>query len=1162
MTDRTITLVDKVATHSTVDPADIGGVPGTIGSWGRQNEDQMIIRTTGSAGQSLFYEFPFKDTGAIDLTGKHFVFSSGWFLTADSSGLTVSLVDANDNIRRWNDYAKPPANGAGSEPGQNYFIVLDPTLGPFTDTGPFDLTQVDRLRYDVTITSNHTNSFSARWYGVPRTYNAAEGIKFGGGDVSNPLTISDLDSLLRTVFGFISETTQNDPTEIQSLGNYTRIIYSVGISAPYINFADSAIVFSPDYDAVGVKLRKLIGPPTFFVDGPATQVFERFTIVGADNEGFAFVDNGLQNRTYRGVNLSTYTTAQLGDSTYTECSFSGGTGAVTGGRQVSARFSATTGTTQYIWDNGADISGSTFVDDGTDYAITFNGDNFADGDTVDLTLVNFEGTPGTTLFRVENATGKTLNVLATDAISLSDFTIESGTVAIQIPTVDFTAPNFADGTRYHLSRRQIFTIAAADIDTVNNQLTLGTDQQTETPDFRTTNPSTLVRLSLSPGATIPTTTPQIIDGGVYRVRSEAAGVITLSVEDEGTVIDFSDQGVDANGFLFTVVAETELVNAVVSGGSGVVESLALPDESLVRWKARHWYSSGGRAKASEFFEGVVQWNVLVGASVFDTVDADNVATESVIHNRITEIAAAGATITLADGTQILGVADGSTLPGLSVLLEGVGRVQINISDADGTLLIQDLYAWGVYVSSTPAIRLISQRTFQASDLFNFTVEGLEFENTHGSVPLRVVGGLITDTRGLTPIANSSFPLFPNVASTGNGAAISTGVSGLTAAESAQLTAIPTNPVLTSDARLANLDAPISNIPTADHTGQLNDILTAVEDKTGYALTSVERTAIAAATRLNLATELGLITANLNAPVGDIPTADHSAILSDILDAALDKTGYSLSTTERNSIAVVVEAALLNEGDGQPLIDAIVNLINSNLDIPLAEVAIIAQGVRTELATELAFIDQPISSRLPTAGYTAPTANLTKQNEILAAIAALIAAPTTGEIRNELAPELSRVITNLNAPVGDIPTTPLLAANYEAPTANLTKQNEILAAIAAIVAAPTTAQIRTELAPELTRVINNLNAPVGDIPTNPVLADTYEAPTATVENQNQILQAILDMLRGGFVYDFNRSVGTQYAADSGETIVKEFDLIQQNGAPATSFSNLYGRVPRS
>jgi len=66
-------------------------------------------------------------------------------------------------------------------------------------------------------------------------------------------------------------------------------------------------------------------------------------------------------------------------------------------------------------------------------------------------------------------------------------------------------------------------------------------------------------------------------------------------------------------------------------------------------------------------------------------------------------------------------------------------------------------------------------------------------------------------------------------------------------------------------------------------------------------------------------------------------------------SSADITSAVPTTTQ---IATAVEAALIDEGDGQQLIDAILQVINSNLDLPALELTAIAQAVRTELTTEL------------------------------------------------------------------------------------------------------------------------------------------------------------------------------------------------------------------
>jgi hypothetical protein len=107
--------------------------------------------------------------------------------------------------------------------------------------------------------------------------------------------------------------------------------------------------------------------------------------------------------------------------------------------------------------------------------------------------------------------------------------------------------------------------------------------------------------------------------------------------------------------------------------------------------------------------------------------------------------------------------------------------------------------------------------------------------------------------------------------------------------------------------------------------------------------------------------------------GGFTNADRSnlANLPQTVASAIDKTGYSLSPTERSAIATAVEAALINDGDGQQLINAILQIINSNLDLPALELQAIAQAVRSNLATELTRISSIPTNPLLASVYTPP-----------------------------------------------------------------------------------------------------------------------------------------------------------------------------------------------
>lgn len=116
-----------------------------------------------------------------------------------------------------------------------------------------------------------------------------------------------------------------------------------------------------------------------------------------------------------------------------------------------------------------------------------------------------------------------------------------------------------------------------------------------------------------------------------------------------------------------------------------------------------------------------------------------------------------------------------------------------------------------------------------------------------------------------------------------------------------------------------------------------------------------------------------------------PTVPSAAAIATQVWAVADKTGYSLTSAERSAIAAAVEASILNEGDGQAILNAIVTAIgNSNVDQVALVAAIrsdlernggkldgVPAAVRSNLATELGRIDAATSTRLAGSAYTAP-----------------------------------------------------------------------------------------------------------------------------------------------------------------------------------------------
>jgi hypothetical protein len=155
--------------------------------------------------------------------------------------------------------------------------------------------------------------------------------------------------------------------------------------------------------------------------------------------------------------------------------------------------------------------------------------------------------------------------------------------------------------------------------------------------------------------------------------------------------------------------------------------------------------------------------------------------------------------------------------------------------------------------------------------------------------------------------------------------------------------------------------------------------------------------IASQVRTELTSELSNLDASVSSRLaGSAYTAPSTpptaADIASAVWAAADKTGYSLTSAERSAIAAAVESSILNEGDGQAVLNAIVGAIgNSNVD----QIALVA-AIRADLERtggKLINLDATISSRLAATDYNAPTS-----------------APTAASVANAVWGAASRTIT--------------------------------------------------------------------------------------------------------------------------------------------------------
>jgi hypothetical protein len=249
-------------------------------------------------------------------------------------------------------------------------------------------------------------------------------------------------------------------------------------------------------------------------------------------------------------------------------------------------------------------------------------------------------------------------------------------------------------------------------------------------------------------------------------------------------------------------------------------------------------------------------------------------------------------------------------------------------------------------------------------------------------------------------------------------------------------------VRTELTEISNLDASISSrLASASYTAPANSDITAIKSKTDSLPASP-------------------------AAVSDIPTTAQ--------------------------IATAVEGSLLNEADGQAVLNAIVGAIgNTNLSevslvaavradlervggkidsIPTSSAptaSTVAGAVRTELATELGRLDASVSSRLSPSGTLATVTNLTNAPASVtpadiwshsARTLTSASGPTASEIRQEMDSN-STQLSAIKAKTDNLPADPADQSLLEA----------AIAGVAAPTAGQVASQVRTELSSELAKV---------------------------------------------------------------------------------------------
>jgi hypothetical protein len=778
-------------------------------------------------------------------------------------------------------------------------------------------------------------------------------------------------------------------------------------------------------------------------------------------------------------------------------------------------------------------------------ALTVNFDIAAgDYSAIELDLANdtaWDMSGGGGAYNLSGLTGGSIgNPVIFDAIDGEDYIITvgsglvaevadpvtSGTVNIIAPSVDFSAPNLADGAIYQILHRQTFAIAAAAVNTTTNEITLTTDTNGDAPDFDTTTSGrhTLCRFLLADGATIPA---GLVNTGSYRVASLSGGAVTLELTEGGGAIDLTTTGTNnGGGVLAVLVFETLVAEGTVSGGGGASETLSLPDGAIYRFKAIHQDITGGPRITTRVADTTGAWSTAGGASFVSTVDALNSASDLWTEiNRIALLSNYELEDRVIDNagnviTNVNPVEDGADIGGLTFLLEGHGYIQINAgsvtkngSSVNGAISGQDLCMWAAYqLGQLDNLYLASSTTVVLDGLSNAVIDNVEFEETSGDRFI-IYGMNIRERDGLPIVSAATVgPVIPNVATRGNVGLTSVG-SGLSTEQSTQLTALYNTTTAGTGATVFST-ASLANAPSGGGASAA-DIADAVLDEA-----------------LSGHTTAG----TLGKAVADILEDTETTLPAQITDRTLPSGDYFDPDTDTVARVTLVDTTTTNT-DMRGTNGAITSLsdIATATNVSDAQAAILAAGA--------GWVTADISELLTAAAYTA---------SIPANFADLAITETTGLVTTANPGGGGDDAATIYNYFTDSDREDLFKATGFATPADITDAQTAI--LTQGNSAWTTATGFSTLTSE------DIATALADY-TVPTLAQ-IEAAGFTTTRHNALLaaeSAARAVADGRHKIDYAASTATQYNADGSVRTV--FDLLEANGSPATSGQNAVERVPQ-
>ncbi|MBW4460495.1 MAG: hypothetical protein KME47_09680 [Nodosilinea sp. WJT8-NPBG4] len=407
----------------------------TTSNTGIVSSDATISISTGTTSVAVSSLNPtanvemwveFTADGTFDLTGRGIFF--GFRHTFSLTAASFAFLSTNGE-RRWNILCGP--NNITE-------FYLEAQGSNFADTGTFDITAVNKIRFYVT-SSTTTTSREVSLY-RPYSYLKSTGINFGAGEVGNPLTPGSTYTLIQSLLNGSS-----DGAELIS-GNYVGMPVPLTLAPTVSSFLNGCLAFQPNAYSIssGTSTPRIsLTNRVFRIDSTASQTFSGVQFVGTASEEFTFADVSIFINTYSSdVLILRHSTVSLGLAVFNGV-LASGTGSITGGTSFGGAVRSNTASYAIEWNGTTTFNGLNLTGTSNAHFINCSGSNFTSGATLDVTGIIF-GTPGTRKVRVD-ASGKTLNIQTSGNFTLSDVTVVAGTVNIIAPTPTLTLSGIPAG---------------------------------------------------------------------------------------------------------------------------------------------------------------------------------------------------------------------------------------------------------------------------------------------------------------------------------------------------------------------------------------------------------------------------------------------------------------------------------------------------------------------------------------------------------------------------------------------------------------------------------------------------------------------------------------------------------------------------------------------